>query len=404
MQTRKPRILLIALAFIAFISLGLPDGLLGVAWPSIRTYFNLSLDALGPLLISFTAGYLVSSFSSGQMLARLSVGTLLALSCLATATALLGFALTPIWWIMVTLGLLLGAGGGAIDTGLNTYVATQFSARTLNWLHACYGIGATLGPLIMTAVLASGLPWQGGYLIVGVVQLSLALCFALTRRLWAAPTTTEAAPSEQIRAASALATLRLPTAWLSIALFWLYTGVEVTAGQWAYSVFTESRSISTTTAGQWVSVYWGALTVGRIVFGALVARVSVERLLRLCIIGIVGGAALFWLNFTPLLSFLGLAFIGFMLAPIFPSLIAQTPQRLGPRHTANAVGFQIAAAMLGGSMLPTIVGVLARNFGLESIGLFILVVSLGLFTLHEILLLASAGNRSVSARPDPQLH
>ena len=145
------RRLLIGLAYVGFVSLGLPDGLLGVAWPSIRTFFHLPLDALGTLLVMFTVGYLVSSCSSGRLLARLNVGALLALSCVATAISLLGYALTPQWWIMVVLGLLSGLGAGAIDAGVNTYAATHYSARTVNWLHACYGIGATGGPVIMTS-------------------------------------------------------------------------------------------------------------------------------------------------------------------------------------------------------------------------------------------------------------
>src|ERR1041385_7835888 len=164
----KSSFLLIALAWLSFISLGLPDGLNGVAWPSIRADFHLPLDALGALLMMFTVDYLASSFSSGPLLARISVGTLLALSCLATAVSLIGYALAPAWWVMVALGMLAGLGAGAIDAGLNTFAATQFSARMVNWLHACYGVGAAGGPAIMTSVLAANHPWQQGYAVVGV--------------------------------------------------------------------------------------------------------------------------------------------------------------------------------------------------------------------------------------------
>src|SRR5262245_41911334 len=173
------RHLLIGLAYVGFVSLGLPDGLLGVAWPSIRASFDLPLDALGALLVMFTIGYLISSFSSGRLLTAMSVGTLLALSCLATAASLIGCALTPAWEVMVALGVLAGLGAGAIDAGLNTFAAIQFSARMVNWLHTCYGIGAAAGPVIMTSVLAMRQPWQRGYAIVGGGQLMLAFCFAL---------------------------------------------------------------------------------------------------------------------------------------------------------------------------------------------------------------------------------
>src|SRR5215475_777443 len=170
---RQAGILLVALAYLGFVSIGLPDGLLGVAWPSIRASFGLSLDALGALLVMFTMGYLLSSFSSGRLLMHINVGSLLALSCLATAASLLGYALSPRWSMMVALGMLAGLGAGAIDAGLNTYAATHFSPRSVNWLHACYGVGATVGPLIMTSVLMADRPWQWGYGFVGVWQLLL---------------------------------------------------------------------------------------------------------------------------------------------------------------------------------------------------------------------------------------
>jgi fucose permease len=381
---RRPGILLIALAYLAFVSLGLPDGLLGVAWPSIRAFFGLSLDALGALLTTFTIGYLVSSFSSGRVLARMGVGTLLTFSGVATAVSLLSYATTPVWWIMVALGALAGLGAGAIDAGLNTYVATHHSARTLNWLHACFGIGAAIGPLVMTGVLQSGRPWQWGYGIVGVAQLGLAACFAFTRTWWETPGTTAASTdAPPIPAASARSTLRLPSAWLGIAIFLLYTGIEVAAGQWTFSLFTLSRSIPTATAGMWISIYWGSLTVGRIIFGIVVGWASINTLLRCSLAGIVLGAVLLWLNVVPLLSFGGLALMGFALAPIFPSLIATTPERLGAAHAANGVGFQIAAAALGGALLPSFVGIIAAPLGLEVVGPVLALAALLLFALYE---------------------
>lgn len=393
---RNPNALRLSLAYLGFVSLGMPDGLLGVAWPSIRAGFALPLDALGTLLLTFTAGYLLSSFSSGHVLARVNVGSLLALSCLATATSLLGYALTPQWWLLVVLGALLGLGAGAIDTGLNLYVATHHSARTLNWLHACFGIGATIGPAIMTGVLAAGRPWQWGYWGVGMAQLALAGCFGLTRARWPAAGGREGAagrPTAPNRGTPLLHTLRLPGAWLGIAVFFVYAGLEVAAGTWAYTLFTEGRAIPATVAGPWVSIYWGGLTVGRLIFGAVAPFAPIPFLLRLGLAGIVAGAGLIWLDPTAALSFLGLALLGLSLAPLFPSLIAATPARLGTAHAANGIGFQVAAAVLGGSSLPTLVGILARRAGLESIGPALLTAALLLLALHEAL---TATNPSAS--------
>jgi fucose permease len=396
----KPGILLTGLAYLSFISLGLPDGLLGVGWPSIRDYFRLPIDAIGPLLVMFTAGYLVSSFSSGRVISRMGVGALLSLSCLLTAASLLGYALTRHWTVMVALGAVAGLGAGAIDAGLNTYAATRFSARVVNWLHAFYGVGATIGPVIMTSLLAAGRPWQAGYAIVAVWQLTLALCFALTLKWWRAPSAEESIEqstghsTRQGAAAPARATsacpLGLPAARLSIAVFFLYTGLEAAAGTWAYSLFTESRGVAASGAGLWTSVYWAALTVGRVASGAVIGLVPARFLLRFSIIGLVFGASLVWFNFTDLFGFLGLALMGLSLAPIFPTLIATTPERLGPAHTANAVGFQIAAAVLGQSLLPAGLGLLAGRLGLEVIGPALVASAVLLLALYETLAAVSA--------------
>ncbi len=386
---RKYSLFLIALAYLSFVSLGLPDGLNGVAWPSIRGYFNLPLGALGALLVMFTAGYLASSFNSGRMLALMSVGSLLALSCVAAAVSLIGYALAPAWWVMVALGAVAGLGAGAIDAGLNTFAATQFSARMVNWLHACYGIGAASGPAIMTSVLATGHPWQRGYAIVGVWQLLLAICFGLTRRWWPKRSASEQFASNSAARLPNIKTLKLPVMWLSIAVFFLYTGIEAATGIWAYSLFTESRGVSMMAAGTWVSVYWGGLTVGRLLAGVAVGFVSANRLLRICVAGIALGAALIWLDVTSLLSFLGLGVMGLASAPVFPSLIVTTPARLGSAHTSNGVGFQIAAAVLGQSLLPAFVGLLAGKLGLEIIGPVLFVAAVLLLGLVQGLSSAS---------------
>lgn len=386
----KYSFLLIGLAYLSFVSLGLPDGLNGVALPSIRCYFNLPVDAVGWLLVMFTAGYLVSSFSSGRLLSLMSIGTLLALSCIATGVSLAGYALAPAWWVMVAFGILAGLGAGSIDAGLNSFAATRFSPRMVNWLHACYGVGAATGPAIMINVLSRNEPWQRGYMIVGGWQLMLAFCFALTRKWWpaTAPAASIGPASIGVARVSNLRTLRLPVVRLSIAVFFVYTGIEAAAGTWAYTLFTESRAVSPVTAGIWVSIFWGGLTVGRVISGLVVEFVSVHRLLRVCIAGIAAGAGLIWIGGSSFLSFAGLGLMGLASAPVFPSLISATPARLGEVHTANAVGFQIAAAVLGQSLLPSLVGILAGHLGLEVIGSTLFVASCLLLVLFETLTLS----------------
>src|SRR5215212_799935 len=357
-SSRAPRragLLILLLAYAGFIALGLSNSIMGVAWPSIRNTFGQPLDALGLLLIGNTIGYMIASAVSGRLMALMNVGTLLAGGCGLAAAALLATGGAPSWPVLVVLGFAAGLSGGAIDGSLNAYAAANFSPRAMNWLHACFGIGATLGPAIMTAVIVYGLSWRVGYGIVGAVQLVLALCFIFTRRLWSTPAQRSADP-EPVRGAALATTLRLPMVWLGIALFFAYTGAEIATGQWVYSLLTESRGVPTALAGTWVSLYWASLTIGRILFGFVVQRVSPATLLRWSMAGAVIGALLIWLNVALWVAFAGIALMGLALAPQFPLLISATPGYLGPQHAANGVGLEVAAASLGGAILPSIVG------------------------------------------------
>jgi fucose permease len=382
LRNRAASLFLLGLSCVGFVSLGLPDGVLGVAWPSIRTSFGLPLDALGALLVTSSLGYVGSSFSSGPLLARMSVGALLAASCVATAVSLLGYAYAPAWWMMVVLGALAGLGAGAIDAGINTYVATHHSARTLNLLHAFYGLGTTSGPIIMTSVLMAGMGWQSGYRIIGLAQLALALCFGATQRLWPGPnrSATAASPAAPIHA-----TLRLRAAHLSLVTFFLYVGIESTAGAWIYSLLYGARGETMAAAGTAVSVYWGGLMVGRLFFGLVPTRTSPSRLVRYCVVSAAAAAGALALGITHSMDFVAAASLGFAAGPIFPCLIATTPQRFPEAHAANAVGLQVAAAALGQSILPASVGVLADSFGLETIPIAVLSAALLLLAVYETL-------------------
>lgn len=388
----RTKALLSFLAFLGFVSLGLPDGLLGVAWPAIRATFRLPLDALGGLLVTFTAGYLVSSFSSGRLLVRINVGVLLALSCATTGVSLLGYALAPAWWVMVALAFLAGLGAGAIDAGLNTFAATNFSPRLVNFLHGFYGIGATVGPWLMTGILQTMGRWQWGYTIVAASQLALAACFAATSKRW--PATPASAQAAAKSMATARATLRLPGVWLNTLLFFVYTGIEAALGIWPYSLYTEARGVSVVTAGMWVSAYWGSLTAGRFLLGAFAGALPPQRLLQLCIAGVLLGSGIIWLNPGSHSGLIGLAIAGLAAGPVFPTLIATTPARLGEAHAANGVGFAIAAAVLGQSLVPAAVGILARSLGLETVGPFLFVASGLLLAAVAFLVPATATERS----------
>jgi len=290
----KSHLGLLSLIFIAFISLGMPDGLLGVAWPSIQYSFSVPIDSLGMLLIAGTSGYLISSFSSGPLTSRFGIGWVLAASCFLTGFGLIGYTLVPTWWGVVALGVVAGLGAGAIDSGLNTYVAGHFVEGLMQWLHASYGIGVTLGPLVMTLGLTRFDTWRWGYAVVGTAQIALAAVFVLTLSVWKNKgECPEVKKTDQPSGpkTSVLETLKQPIVWLSTLLFFLYCGAEGTMGYWTYSILTESRGITPKIAGLWAGSYWAMFTIGRIAAGLYTRRVGNDNLVRFSLFAALIGAA-----------------------------------------------------------------------------------------------------------------
>jgi fucose permease len=391
----RSRIGLLLLAYVAFISLGLPDGLLGVAWPSLRTDFSLPLDALGALLIAGTAGYLTSSFFSGQVMSRMGVGGLLAASCFATGASLLGFTLVPAWGFIIVLGVVAGLGAGAIDAGINTYVASNYGEGLMQWLHASFGVGITLGPLIMITGINYFNSWRVGYIVVGSAQITLALCFALTVGLWKNQNLSQKLDGSQRLMdykTSLVETLRQPGAWLSIALFFIYTGIELTLGHWVYTLLTEARGIAPGVAGVWAGGFWGTFTLGRILAGLFAGRINLKILLRACLLTALFGSVLLWWNPNPWMNLIAVALTGFAIAPIFPGLVSGTSKRVSARHAANTIGMQISAAGLGVAVIPSLAGVLAQRSSLEIIPVFLVFLLSILFLLYTLSLKNNASS------------
>jgi fucose permease len=374
---------LILLAYLAFIALGMPDGLLGIAWPSIRVGFSIPLDSLGLLLFAGVTGYMTSSFLSGVLIARMGVGNLLAVSCALTGMALVGDTLVPSWWMMVLLGVVAGLGAGAIDAGLNTYVAAHFGEGLMQWLHASYGIGVTLGPIIMTLSLTALNSWRVGYRIVGGFQFFMAASFVLTLSLWNARDDASKESGQEKRLTDYKTpmgeTMRQPRVWLSVLLFFLYVGAEVTLGTWAYSLLTESRGVPPQTAGFWAGSYWATFTIGRVLAGLYAKRLGINTLVQGGVVLAFLGAALLWWNPSQLVNLLAVALMGFAIAPVFPALMSGTSRRVGVHFTANTIGMQMAASGLGTAIIPSLVGVLARQISLEVVPVCLVILFAGLF-------------------------
>lgn len=374
---RTSKLSLIVLAFIAFIALGLPDSLLGVGWPSIRTDFGIPLDAIGLFLIASVSGYILSSFISGFLLSHFGVGKILTTSCFLTGSALIGYTLVPAWWMMVLLAIFAGLGAGAIDAGLNTYVAAYFGERLMQWLHASWGIGITISPLIMTVGLTTFKTWNFGYQVVGGFQIFLAFIFLITLPIWNRNHSSSIIEEQKYLTdfkTSYGETLKQTQVWLSLLLFFLYVGGEIGLGTWVYSLLTESRGVDTLLAGFFAGSYWFTFTIGRILAGLITLKSGNNKLVMGGVIGALMGTGLLIWNPSEFANVMAVAIIGFSIAPIFPAMMSGTKARVGDHFASNTIGMQMAATGFGGAIISGLMGVLARQFSLEIIPFILFVV------------------------------
>jgi fucose permease len=373
--------LVLIVCFLAFISIGFPDAVLGVAWPSVRNTFDLPSAGLGYILFSSGAGYIFSGLISGKVIERLGVGRLLVLSTGLVTTGLIGYSLAPHIAVFLSLAVLIGLGSGSIDSALNFFAAENYSEAVMNRLHAFFGVGALIGPLIMGGVLELDASWRWGYVAVGGILFLMMIGFVATRNLWDAGHHEHHADRPAIRATPVRDVLRSRLVWIHILLFFLCTGVEFTAGQWAFTVMTERFGQAAGIASLWAGFYWGALALGRLTLGMISARIGTGRMVQISIGGNIIGGVLYAIGPYEI-AVLGLLLLGFWMAPLFPLLMTLTPRRLGSATAVHAIGFQVSAAVLGGAVLPGIGGFLAARTDQSAIGWVAVGGATALFLLH----------------------
>jgi fucose permease len=376
------------IACLTLATIGLPEGSLGVAWPSLRTSLGLPESGLGLILICMATGTFCAGLVSGRLLQAQGPRRTLTSAGLVAACALSVIAISPITVVLCVGAMLLGLGLGTIDSGVNAAAALSFDARRINWMHGCYAVGSMVGPVAMTGIIVqSGLSWRFGYICLSVTLASASVLFA--RRAGSAIITNH--PDDG--GGGVWNAARHPLVQLQIVLFFVYTGVEIMLGQWSYTILTESRGVPYGVAGLCTGAYWGSIAVGRFALGMAVNWFGADRLLRYSTFAIVMGALVF--AFAPgLWGALGLIVSGLALAPVFPTLMARAPERLGPSVALHAIGFKVSAAMLGGAVFPAIGGILADAAGLRTIGWCAASGSVVLLVLHETLLAASPPQRT----------
>ncbi len=377
-----------ALAMYAFVVLGLPDGMIGTAWPAVRRGFHAPLEDLGIVLLVSTFGAIASSSFAGALLGRLGIRRMIMLAGSIAALAAVGIALSPVLWAFVLSGTGIGVAAGFLDSSVNTAVALANRNRLLNMLHGCYGIGTTIGPLVITAALLAG-SWRPGYGVLLAVELAMvggwwlagrrAEARALVRETSlgeppgdvaaAGVVPLEAAPAGSPPADRALSRSRLAvTVALGLVVFMVYTGFEVSAGQWEPSFDRGPLHMGTGPTGLATFGYWGALTIARFALAAPRRPLSQAGIVRWGCIVALGGAALVWWRPSPVVALLGLVVIGGALAGIFPALVALTPSRVGEEMARHVIGWQVGAANIGGSAISAAFGAVFQHYGLREFG------------------------------------
>jgi MFS family permease len=358
---------LLVLAYLAFLGISLPDGLVGVSWPSMSASFGQPVGALGLVLPFAVVSSMLSSASTGALLARIRLGRLLTGSVGLYAVSLLGQSLAPTFWVFIVAVVVLAAGSGAIDAGLNAFAARQFNARQITWLHAVYGLGAAAGPLLFLAATMARLSWRWAFALVAALLVVLTVVFGFTSGRWPAIQRPQS-PDRPVR------TRRPPVAvWSGALVFAVQTGLESGTALWAYTFLTTVRAVSPEVAAVTTSGYWIALLLGRVVMGEVATRTGPRPVLPACLAGMSIGATL--LILPGLAPVVGVVLLGFSAAPMFPLLTLTTKDRVGDAWTDRAIGLQSAASTAGAATLPALIGLLIGPFGSQVIAPSLLILA-----------------------------
>lgn len=391
MPTGEQRIMatfFLLIIYLAFISLGLPDSLLGAAWPAMHGPLGAPLGAAGLLSMTITVGTILSSLATGRLIGRFGTGAVTLVSVAMTALALLGFAFSPGWGWLALFAIPLGLGAGAVDAGLNHYVAANYAARHMSWLHSFWGVGATLGPVIMAQAIQGG-DWRDGYAHVAYLQLGLVAVLLASLPLWKKVARSrqgegaDEASDLTVSSGAAVKPIRLPGVKLALGSFLFYCGVEATLGLWGSSYLVGTKGFASDEAAKWISFYYGGITVGRFLTGFLTVRISNRSLIRGGQALALVGTLLLLAPLPPVFSLAGFIVIGLGLAPIFPCMLHETPARFGSGPAQTIIGYQMAVAYTGSTLLPPLFGLIAGTFAVSLLPAYLLLSAAAMWLCSE---------------------
>lgn len=398
--------LLLVIIYISFISLGLPDSLLGSAWPSIYPELKVPVSYAGIISMIIALGTIVSSLQSDRLTRKLGTGKVTAVSVGMTAAALFGFSVSHSFWMLCLWAVPYGLGAGSVDASLNNYVALHYESRHMSWLHCMWGVGATIGPYIMGFALTGGMTWNGGYRIISMIQIVLTILLVVSLPLWKGKNSSGSSSENSQAQPSALSIrniLRIPGAKEVMVCFFCYCAIEQTAALWASSYLTLYKGVPAETAARFAGMFFIGITVGRALSGFITMKLNDVQMIRLGQ-GLIGAGVLIML--LPLgagASLAGLIIIGLGCAPIYPCIIHSTPDRFGADRSQAIIGVQMASAYVGTCLMPPLFGLIANHVSVSLFPVYMLVILVLMTVMHELLTKKTMSRKSPADKTCSQI-
>lgn len=378
--------LLLAVIYLSFISIGLPDSLLGSAWPAMYGEFGVPVSYAGIISMIIAAGTILSSLQSDRLTRKLGTGKVTAISVAMTAVALFGFSFSNSFWILCFWAIPYGLGAGSVDASLNNYVALNYASRHMSWLHCMWGVGASLGPYIMGYAMTGGQGWNSGYGYIAVLQIVLTIILIFSLPLWKNRTEEKNENSVNAKTLTLKEIIKISGAKEIMITFFCYCALEQTTGLWASSYLTLHKGISADKAASFASMFFIGITIGRAFSGFITMKLSDSKMIRfgqgVAAIGIIT----LMLPFGEYISLIGLIMIGLGCAPIYPCIIHSTPEYFGADKSQAIIGVQMASAYIGTLLMPPIFGLIAEYINVSLYPVYLFIVMIFMVVMHEALL------------------
>lgn len=385
--------LLLIIIYLAFISLGLPDSLLGSAWPFMREQMDVPLSYAGIVAMLISGGTIISSLLSDRLTKKFGAGFVTAVSVFMTAAALFGFSVTRFFPLLCLWAIPYGLGAGAVDAALNNYVALHYASRHMSWLHCFWGVGAAVSPYIMSYCLTGGLGWNIGYRTVSVIQIALTAVLFISLPLWKMRKSALPEGKEHSKALKLPQILQIKGVKYVLLAFFGYCALETTAGLWASSYLVIKRGVTPESAAKYASFFYLGITFGRFLSGFIAGKAGDRKMIQIGIIIMLAGITAVWIPLkTDAVCLYGLIVIGLGCAPVYPSVIHATPANFGAENSQAVIGVQMASAYIGSTFIPPVFGLIANHISIGLYPLFLLVFAGLLLIMTEML------NKTVSVK------